>query len=208
MALVMYLGSFLLDIDFHQCDPWENRQNSQFGNKKRDGMDMKHPLKELALSLIERCVDMTVATVRPDGMPQATIVSYVHDGLLLYFGCGGTSQKAANIAAEPRISIALAPEYRDWQTIQGLSMAAIAEEVTVKGELETVGKLMLKRFPQIRDMQAPEGITLKVFRVRPTVISVLDYTKGFGHTDLVSVDAGDIAETLETMRHHWLMPVQ
>jgi hypothetical protein len=26
-------------------------------------------------------------------------------------------------------------------------------------------------------------------RVRPTVISVLDYTQGFGHTELVKIDA-------------------
>jgi len=29
----------------------------------------------------------------------------------------------------------------------------------------------------------PEEI--RIFRVRPTVVFVLDYTKGFGHTDLV-----------------------
>ena len=47
----------------------------------------------------------------------------------------------------------------------------------------------------------------KVMRVRPTVLSILDYSKGFGHTDLVSIEAGDIAETLDSMRHHWLIPL-
>jgi hypothetical protein len=27
---------------------------------------------------------------------------------------------------------------------------------------------------------------------------------GFGHTDLVKIEADDIAETLDSMRHHWL----
>jgi hypothetical protein len=30
----------------------------------------------------------------------------------------------------------------------------------------------------------PEDV--RIFRVAPTVISVLDYSKGFGHTDLVT----------------------
>jgi hypothetical protein len=32
-----------------------------------------------------------------------------------------------------------------------------------------------------------------VFRVAPEVISVLDYSKGFGHTDLVAISAADRA---------------
>ena len=30
-----------------------------------------------------------------------------------------------------------------------------------------------------------------VYRVSPEVISVLDYSKGFGHTDLVTISAAD-----------------
>ena len=33
-------------------------------------------------------------------------------------------------------------------------------------------------------MPTPEDVL--IFRVTPTVISVLDYSKGFGHTDLVT----------------------
>jgi len=32
----------------------------------------------------------------------------------------------------------------------------------------------------------PKIADLRIFRVRPTVISVLDYSKGFGYTDLVT----------------------
>jgi hypothetical protein len=33
-------------------------------------------------------------------------------------------------------------------------------------------------------MPSPDEV--RIFRVTPKVISVLDYTKGFGHTDLVT----------------------
>jgi hypothetical protein len=35
-------------------------------------------------------------------------------------------------------------------------------------------------------MQMPGPDQVRLFRVVPEVISVLDYTQGFGHTDLVS----------------------
>ena len=57
------------------------------------------------LDILDRWPDMTVATVRSDGAPQATVVSFVHDGLRIYFGTGAQAQKAANIAREPRVSI-------------------------------------------------------------------------------------------------------
>ena len=57
------------------------------------------------LQLLDENRVMTVATLRPDGWPQATVVGYVHDDLMLYFAVARISQKFANIARDPRISI-------------------------------------------------------------------------------------------------------
>ena len=97
--------------------------------------------------------------------------------------------------------------YTDWMAIKGLSLAALAEEVSDPNELGVVWRLMNARFPQIADIEAPPDEAMTVFRLKPTVVSVLDYTKGFGHTNLVTVEADAIAATLESMRHHWLVPV-
>jgi hypothetical protein len=35
-------------------------------------------------------------------------------------------------------------------------------------------------------MKMPSPDEVRLFRVTPSVISVLDYSKGFGHTDLVT----------------------
>ncbi len=35
-------------------------------------------------------------------------------------------------------------------------------------------------------MKMPTADEIRLFRVTPTVISVLDYSTGFGHTDLVT----------------------
>ncbi len=52
--------------------------------------------------------------------------------------------------------------------ITGLSMAAHARPVVDPAEANKVLHIV------------------RIFRVTPTIISVLDYSKGFGHTDLVT----------------------
>ena len=59
-------------------------------------------LKKEILSILDDASDMTIATVREDGYPQATTVSYVNDGLTIYFGCAANSQKAGNLARTAR----------------------------------------------------------------------------------------------------------
>jgi nitroimidazol reductase NimA-like FMN-containing flavoprotein (pyridoxamine 5'-phosphate oxidase superfamily) len=169
---------------------------------------MQHDLKTKTLDILDACQDLTIATVREDGFPQATTVSFVHDGLEIYIGVGITSQKAVNMRRDPRVSLAMTPPYSDWNTITGLSMAAHATEIDTQEEMDRVGDLMIKRFPQIADLSAPEEMAAAIlFRLTPTVISVLDYSQGFGHTDTVAVANYDIAESLESMKHKWLVPV-
>jgi hypothetical protein len=42
-----------------------------------------------------------------------------------------------------------------------------------------------QKVPLPLPMPGPDDV--RIFRVTPTVISVLDYSKGFGHTDLVTL---------------------
>jgi len=46
---------------------------------------MDEPLKAKIIDLLARHNFMTLATVRSDGFPQATIVYYVNSGLILHF---------------------------------------------------------------------------------------------------------------------------
>jgi len=43
------------------------------------------------------------------------------------------------------------------------------------------------KIPRIRCVPIPKPEEIAVYRVLPKVISVLDYSKGFGHSDLVTV---------------------
>jgi general stress protein 26 len=150
---------------------------------------MDPALKQEIVSILDDANDLTIATVREDGYPQATTVSYVNDGLTIYFGCAAKSQKAQNIARCAKVSLAVNLSYASWKEIRGLSIGGKAELVTDPEDIDQVAQLMFQKFPQIAGYAPTELDEIVLFRVTPEIISVLDYRKGFGHTDLVKVVA-------------------
>src|SRR5690348_5362356 len=103
--------------------------------------------------------------------------------------CAGlASQKAANLARDDRVSLAINGDPSDIMAITGLSMAARAVPVTDRAEAEKVLGLMPLKYPDQASlpvaMPTPDDVSL--FRIEPEVVSVLDYTQGFGHSDLVA----------------------
>jgi nitroimidazol reductase NimA-like FMN-containing flavoprotein (pyridoxamine 5'-phosphate oxidase superfamily) len=149
---------------------------------------MDAEMRTKILALLDQHRIMTIATLRPDGWPQATTVGYVNDGLTLYFLCGLDSQKAANLARDDRVSLAIDHDASQIMEITGLSMAARAQPVTDRAEAEKVLGLLPAKYPAQASLPLamPKPDDVRIFRVTPTVISVLDYSKGFGHTDLVT----------------------
>jgi nitroimidazol reductase NimA-like FMN-containing flavoprotein (pyridoxamine 5'-phosphate oxidase superfamily) len=148
---------------------------------------MDEEIRRKILNLLEQHRIMTVATLRPDGWPQATTVGYVNEGLTLWFLCGLDSQKAANLALDDRLSLTIDHDTSDIMAITGLSMAARAQAVTDRAEAEKVLRMLPSKYPdQPMPGPMPGPDEVRLFRVTPTIISVLDYSKGFGHTDLVT----------------------
>lgn len=146
---------------------------------------MEDASRKSVLSVLDDARDLTIALNRPDGYPQATVVSFVNDGLKIYFGCSKDSQKFRNIALDDRMSATVTAPYEDWREIRGVSIGGRAVRVEEDVELMRVSELMLRRFPQIAEFISigdPDAIA--VFRIEPEVISVLDYSRGFGHAEL------------------------
>ena len=149
---------------------------------------MNEELKRIVLTLLDQHRIMTLATLRPDGWPQATTVGYGNDGLTLYFLCGLDSQKAANLARDDRVSLTIDHDTPQVMEISGLSMAARAQAVVDPVEGEKAMRLMMQKYPLQNSLPLPmpKFADVRVFRVTPKVISVLDYSKAFGHTDLIA----------------------
>jgi nitroimidazol reductase NimA-like FMN-containing flavoprotein (pyridoxamine 5'-phosphate oxidase superfamily) len=148
---------------------------------------MDETIRAKILELLDQHRLMTVATNRPDGWPQATTVGYVNDGLTIFFLCSPQSQKAANLGRDNRVSLTIDHDTSDPMAITGLSIAAYAEPVTDVAEIAKAMTLLGQRYPEYMTFPMPKSEQIRVFRVVLKVISVLDYSKGFGHSDLVMV---------------------
>jgi hypothetical protein len=98
-----------------------------------------------------------------------------------------TDEKAANIARDNRVSLTIDRDTDQVMEITGLSMAARCEPVLDHAEGERILRLLMKKYSAQKSLPLPmpKPEEVRLFRVTPVVISVLDYTKGFGHTDLV-----------------------
>jgi nitroimidazol reductase NimA-like FMN-containing flavoprotein (pyridoxamine 5'-phosphate oxidase superfamily) len=149
---------------------------------------MNETTKRQILDLLDRHRIMSVATLRPDGWPQATTVGYVNEGLSVYFLCGRDSQKAQNLAQDDRVSLTINDDPADIMKITGLSMAGHAQPVEDHAEGARLIALMPGRYPDSPPlpMPLPTPDQVRIFHVTLCVISLLDYTKGFGHVDLVA----------------------
>jgi hypothetical protein len=89
--------------------------------------------------------------------------------------------------------------------------------VTDPGELDHISALRLKRYPEYATLSprpaaygaartaprpTPERVAL--LRIAAEIISVVDYSKGFGHSDLMTFSERDLDVHIETLRHHWM----
>lgn len=131
--------------------------------------------------------DLTLATLRPDGSPQATTVSYASDGLSLFFGCGEDSQKARNLARDDRVSLTINLPYVDWSQIRGASVFGRARRLTSAKDTDRFTGLFLAKFPEIAQYVATGEAGLAMFEITPEVVSLLDYRQGFGHHTLARI---------------------
>ena len=89
------------------------------------------------------------------------------------------------------LHFSLVPSKSDPMTIAGLSMAAEAKLENGPAEISKATSLLYLKYPEHGPFRAFEHNETLIYRVTPKVISVIDYIKGFGHTELIAVDAGD-----------------
>jgi general stress protein 26 len=138
---------------------------------------MNARFRKQIIALLEAHRIMTIATNRPDGWPQATVVGYANEGLVLYSLIGRNSQKYANIWRDPRVSITISKDYAQPLLIKGLSLAARVLVVEDSGEMEHAGDLLMRRYPEYRIMPPPNPAEVALLRITPELISILDYSK-------------------------------
>lgn len=160
-------------------------------------------MKDKAVDILRDNRLMAIATLRADGWPQTTMVSYANDGILIYFIVSRASQKFANIELDDRVSLVIGRDFHDPATIKAVSIAARASEVRDSMQRHEAVKMLLDRHPGLRRLERPQAGHSAVMRANPEIITILDYSKGFGHADLLTVGPGGLAAMTTARDDDW-----
>lgn len=150
-------------------------------------------MQEDAIRMLDSHRIMAISTLRPDGWPQTTIVGYANEGLAIYFLVFRLSQKFANIQHDDRISIAVASEPKDILQVEAVFAGAHATEVADEKQREHAWSLLAQRHPNLATFELPKSSEAVMMRADCKYISVLDYGKGLGHTEALTVGVRDTA---------------
>ena len=114
------------------------------------------------------CVE---ATTSKTGEPQAAVVGYaVSDDLELVFDTLGSTRKAQNLRARPRIALVVG-----WDEEQTVQIEGVCDEPT-GAELDRLKQVYFAVYPDGVGRQQWDGITY--FRVRPTWARYSDFRPG------------------------------
>jgi hypothetical protein len=54
---------------------------------------------------------------------------------------------------------------------------------------------LLERHPGLRRLEPPDPSHSAVMRAYPEIVTILDYSKGFGHADILTVSPGGVEMT-------------
>jgi len=147
------------------------------------------PMEQPAIEILNANRIMSIATVRPDGWPQTTIVGYANEGFRLYFLIYRTSQKFENISRDDRVSISVGQEPESLREIKAVFAGCNAREVTDIDERVHAWLLLAERHPNLTDLAPPENEDVATMAADCRFISLLDYSQGLGHTESLTLGA-------------------
>ena len=146
---------------------------------------------------------MAISTLMRDGWPQTTMVGYANEGLLIYFVISREGQKFANIQCDQRVAIAIGSDVDDPKQIRELAIAAEASEVTDPAQRERAIDLLLERRPSLKSLPRPASARSAVMRAVPRLITLSDYSRGFGHADVVTLGPAGIIDMEPARPDDW-----
>ena len=151
---------------------------------------MAQGLREAIVAYLNAHRHCVLATVTPDGNAHVSTVSYVNEGLEIYFMTDPSSRKARNIESCPNIAIAVTEDYLDWDEIRGIHLSGTVEWIKDETELKKTQKMFADKFPQVHKYLGQYGVTIDIIpflRIKPAKIDYLDYSKGFNHWDTLEI---------------------
>lgn len=144
-------------------------------------------MEQPAITILNANRIMTIGTVRADGWPQTTMVGYANEGWRLYFLVYRSSQKFENMSRDNRVSISVGQEPHALRDIKAVYAGCFAQEVTDLAERSLAWQLLAERHSNLTDLAPPGTDEVAIMRADCKHVSVLDYSQGLGHTEVLTV---------------------
>jgi len=160
-------------------------------------------MKQKAVDILAENRLMAIATLGADGWPHNTFVGYANDDLQIYFVVSRQGQKFANIAHDERVSIVIGRDFHNPSSIRALTIAARASEVRDPRQRDRAIDMLLHQRPGLKRLERPNPENSAVMRASPHTITILDYSKGFGHSDVLTVGPGGLATMTPARDDDW-----
>ena len=73
-----------------------------------------------------------------------------------------------------------------------LQLLDLEDSAQAEDALYELFDALIAKYPVAKGMAAPDPASVRYVRLTPVVISILDYSKGFGHTELVEIAPEDL----------------
>jgi uncharacterized protein YhbP (UPF0306 family) len=129
------------------------------------------------LEFLREHTTMTLATASPTGVPRATTLRFVNDGLTLYIWTRAQSWTAKQIEQNPLVSFTISEESA------GLQGTGEARVVLGGDEVARAVELFAEKFPTALSAST---MNISFFRIAPTDIKLVDetYAGGRGETQM------------------------
>ena len=156
-------------------------------------------MKQNVLEILNAHRVLTLATIRPDGWPQATMVGYANDDLLIYMLVSRTGQKFANIQQDNRVAITVGEDAERFADMKALAMSALAYPAADPEQQRRGYDHLLRRRPELASLPEPDWTEAAIVRAVPRDVAIIDFSKGIGHSDMVRVGPG-MSITMDPVR--------
>ena len=142
----------------------------------------KKKLEHTIIEHLKKHYGGTLATVREDGTPQASGITYVNDGFIVYFAMDPQSYKKKNIDRNPNVGLAIFKDYYRWDKARAVQLGGKCEIVTDKDEISRIETLIVEKFPWVVGYAGAMEWAVRVgpvpyYKITPKTIAYLDYDK-------------------------------
>ncbi len=125
---------------------------------------------------------LTLATASTSGMPRATTLAYVNDGVLLYVWTRPSTTTARHMDENPVVSFAIDEFADNWRETKGIQGVGEPQVVLNPDEVGRAVELFEEKFPALAGALS-SGVSF--FRISPTELQFIDNSSAPRGEDLV-----------------------